>query len=313
MMKMRKTIVTLVALCAAMAANATVLRVSNVSGSTAPYSTFEAALTAAAEGDTIMLDASPTAYTFGKTVDKRVVILGPGYWLKSNGIIQEGGNTASFSSNTPAFWIGASGVVISGVWFTDRVVINNNCNDVVIKRCCLRGGIEIASKAQRCVLHQNHIRPDGSEAQRIKGSYHQITNNIFITHFQVGYTFYNMPHAYIAYNTFLGDNRIRLWDSGDCTVEKNISGGDFYDSGNGVSSYSDNIIIENTYNTYDNDIRDSALKALNWSDTHGAFAGDSPYVISGVPSAPVIEDLVVPTTVEYGSKMNVTIKVGVQK
>ena len=59
---MRKKIVTLVALCAAIAVNATVLRVSNVSGSTAPYSTIEDALAAAAEGDTIMLDASAKDY-----------------------------------------------------------------------------------------------------------------------------------------------------------------------------------------------------------------------------------------------------------
>lgn len=97
------------------------------------------------------------------------------------------------------------------------------------------------------------------------------------------------------------------------TVEKNISGKAFYNSGSGVSNFSDNIVIENTYNTYDNNIIDSGVKALEWSTTHGAFAGDSPYVISGVPSAPVIENLVVPTSVEYGSKMNVTIKIGVQK
>ena len=82
---MRKTIVTLVALCAAMAVHATVLRVSNVSGSTAPYSTVQAALDAAQEGDTIMLDASGTDY--GKiTITKRIALIGPGFWLQNNGI-----------------------------------------------------------------------------------------------------------------------------------------------------------------------------------------------------------------------------------
>ena len=122
-----------------------------------------------------------------------------------------------------------------------------------------------------------------------------------------------MPHSYVAYNTFLGKNKVRFWNSSDCTVEKNIAGDEFYDEGSGTSNYSDNIIIETSYNTYDNNINDSGLQTVNLSSTHGAFAGDSPYVISGVPSAPVIEDLIVPTTVEYGSKMNVTIKVSVQK
>ena len=46
---MRKTIVILVALFVSMATNATILRVNNVSGSTAQYSDFEAALDAASE------------------------------------------------------------------------------------------------------------------------------------------------------------------------------------------------------------------------------------------------------------------------
>ena len=32
--------------------------------------------------------------------------------------------------------------------------------------------------------------------------------------------------------------------------------------------------------------------------------------LAGVPSGPVIQDLVVPTTVEMGSKLNVTVKIG---
>ena len=308
---MRKTIVILVALFVSMATNATILRVNNVSGSTAQYSDFEAALDAASDGDTIMLDASNKGYsiTYGKTINKSIVLLGPGYWLQKNGIIQEGDNRAFIESSIT---IEASGVVISGVWFSEMVRIANNCKNVVIKRCCVRNGMDMATSTKNCVLHQNFIRMFENE-NFFSGSYHQITNNIFITHWQTGYTFKDLPHAYIAYNTFLGNCGVRMWDSGDCTVEKNISGEAFYNSGSGVSNYSDNIVIANTYNTYDNDIIDSGVLALNWSATQGAFAGDSPYVISGVPSAPVIEDLIVPATVEFGSKMNVTIKVGVQK
>ena len=80
---MRKTIVTLVALCAAMTVNATVLRVSNVSGSTAPYSTVQDAMTAAADGDTIMLEASAISYG-GIKIEKRIVLIGAGYWLQEN-------------------------------------------------------------------------------------------------------------------------------------------------------------------------------------------------------------------------------------
>ena len=48
-------------------------------------------------------------------------------------------------------------------------------------------------------------------------------------------------------------------------------------------------------------------------NTHGAFAGTDPYVISGVPSGPVITDMKIPTTLEVGNKLNVTIKVDVSR
>lgn len=299
---MKKTIVTLVALCAAIAVNATVLRVSNVSGSTAPYSTIEDALAAAAEGDTIMLDAS--AKDYGKIkIDKRIALIGPGYWLQENGIIQEGGGRSWFDNTIT---VEASGVILQGLYIAYNVVVKKNCTDVVIKRCCIKnGGIVLESGADRCVIHQNWIRDKIGEG----GSYLQITNNIIWDYADL-ITIQGAKNSYVAYNTFLGKkDGVRFWDCDNSTVEKNI-GVQFRDTGTSCS------ILDNM--TYSNPIEagsliDSDVQALNLSTTHGAFAGDSPYVISGVPSAPVIEDLVVPTTVEYGTKMNVTIKVSVQK
>ena len=77
---MRKIIVAMVALCAAMTANATILRVSNVNGSTAPYSTIQAAHDAASAGDTIMVDGSNTVYEETE-ISKKLVLVGPGFWI----------------------------------------------------------------------------------------------------------------------------------------------------------------------------------------------------------------------------------------
>ena len=74
--------------------------------------------------------------------------------------------------------------------------------------------------------------------------------------------------------------------------------------------------VVNTQSTdtfIDKDYYSTIELPANVTSTYGAFAGDSPYVLAGVPSGPVIQDLVVPTTVEMGSKMNVTIKIGMQK
>ena len=110
---MRKTIVTLVALCAAMTANATILRVSNVNGSTAPYSTIKAAHDAASEGDTIMVDGSETRYGLTE-ISKRVVLIGPGFWINDNGLVQESAPAAIAEFLIHA---GAAGTVIEGFKF----------------------------------------------------------------------------------------------------------------------------------------------------------------------------------------------------
>ena len=46
---------------------------------------------------------------------------------------------------------------------------------------------------------------------------------------------------------------------------------------------------------------------------YGAFAGESPYVISGIPTGPYIIGIDVPSTVEEGSTTTVTIKVNISK
>lgn len=303
---MRKTIVTLVALCAAMTVNATVLRVSNVSGSTAPYSTVQDALSAAAEGDTIMLDASGTSYGY-ITIEKRVALIGPGYWLQENGIIQEGVEHAVVDGIT----VKASDVVLSGLFLKGmdcNVNIIKNSKNVVVKRCHIEGCIEIGTNADRCVIHQNLIRMHNNIAEigGGKSSNHQITNNIITS----GFGFNEIHDSYFAYNTILNKGEIgwRLSSTSGITFEKNIW---FKQPERSNCNFSDNLELDASFNPTTQTDKD--VQALNLSTTHGAFAGDSPYVISGIPSAPVIEDLVVPTTVEYGTKMNVTIKVSVQK
>lgn len=303
---MRKTIVTLVALCAAMAVNATVLRVSNVSGSTAPYSTVQAALDAAVEGDTIVLDASGSDY--GKiTIDKRITLMGPGYWLQENGIINEGGGYARVGGID----IKASGTVICGLYkpgMDNGVTIFKEMKNVVIKRCYIVGSIHIQENADRCVIHQNFLRMH-ADIPRIGNMYqsssnHQITNNIIANDF----TLYNIHDSYFAYNTLVSMSKVRISESTNITLEKNIWK---EQPSSSTCSFSDNLSKDITFDTGTQIDKD--VKAMNLSSTQGAFAGDSPYVLSGVPSAPVIEDLVVPTTVEYGSNMQVTIKVNVQK
>ena len=87
-----------------------------------------------------------------------------------------------------------------------------------------------------------------------------------------------------------------------------------YEGTAGGNTYRDNYKVNRFYYSTDkqvleklSDVPDEVMAQ------YGAFAGDDPYVISGIPAGPVIERLTVPVSVEEGSKLNVTIKLGLQK
>ena len=291
----------LAATCMTVAANAKILRVSNVSGSSAPYSSIEAAHDAASAGDTIMVDASPTRYgnDFTITLTKKVVLLGPGYWLVDNGVMEEGTSGASIYTLT----IKASETVVKGITITSGLKIQ--APKVVINRCHING-IDISKACDNVVITQSYIvnKIDGNTS-----NYHQITNNIFINTSNYGHIT-GMNNSNISFNTC----RSAIFQSSatNSTFKHNLWK-KFEDKGSNnsvIDNYETDII--NTQAT--NDFIDKDYYALEIPadviNKYGAFAGDSPYVLSGVPSGPVIQDLVVPTTVEMGSKMNVTVKIG---
>ena len=334
---MKKTIFTLAAVCMAMAANATILRVSNVNGSSAPYSTIQAAHDAASAGDTIMVDGSNTRYGLTE-IRKQLVLIGPGFWINENGLVQEAAPAA-----TAEFLIhaGAAGTVIEGFTFKYEMtqLLTINADNCVVRRCYFfnHGGY-VGIRFSREKVDGSYIGPDPSGAVIHQNFFAdcvittaflndlmtnaQITNNIFVHNEGSEWDIMNISNSYIAYNTMIGkDNNWKNFRTVHAsTIEHNIIKEEKVSYTNihieDNNEWSDNVVVsptddEVTYNS-DKDIRDSNL-LKTYSSNYGAFAGDSPYVLSGIPAAPVIQDLVMPTTVEKGSKMNVTIKVGIQR
>lgn len=301
---MKKIMLILAVACMTTAANARILRVSNVSGSSAPYASIEAAHDAANAGDTIMVDASPTRYgnAYTITLTKKVVLLGPGYWLVDNGVTEEGASDAFISTLT----IKASETVVKGIKITSS--LNIQASKVVINRCHI-SDIDIVRACDNVVISQSYI------LNKISGgtsNYHQITNNLFVNNTTYGHIT-GMNNCYIAYNTCRSANFQS--NATNSTFEKNLWKA-FEDNGsnNSVKNNSETDII-NTQAT--KDFIDKDYYALEIPadvvKTYGAFAGDSPYILSGVPSGPVIIGVDVPTTVEKGSKLNVTVKIGMVK
>lgn len=294
---MKKFVFILCVMASVVCANAKILRVSNVNGSGAPYSTVKDALEAAEDGDVIMVDASPNSYG-DIDINKKVTLQGPGYWLIDNEIVQDGPQTAEFGEIS----IITSEAKLSSVY---AYQINCNANRCIATRC-RTDRIYIAEGIQGVIIHQNYIStgvfgPSYIYTPQGEPSYIQITNNIICADDK---NITSMRNSIVKYNTF---RNCCPWNMEGCLFERNI----------GVrGTERDNTYTDN-YNNTDwhktgNDTDYKNQDALMTTE-HGAFAGEDPYVISGIASGPYIEDIYVPVSVTKGDDMQVKVKIGVAR
>ena len=304
-MKMKKqTMILMVVFCLATIAQARILRVNNVAGM-APYETIKAAVNAATDGDTIMVDGSPVTYE-KTTLTKRVVLVGPGYQLIVNGNATEDGREAIVDG----LILEAAGTVVTGMSIGGWYSIEIKAPRCIITRCSIGSweGVILRKGADNCVFHQNFMTDNiGSDAYTYN---HQITNNLMKE-----IATENICNSYIGYNTNFGtaNSNPNLRNSSGNLVEHNIVNREKWGSTDGSNLYRDNVeITDFKYfdgSNTDKDASEATAKLpTSVSKNFGAFAGTDPYVLSGIPTGPVIEQLIAPVTVEEGSKMNVTIK-----
>jgi hypothetical protein len=115
-MNLMKRIVPLMCMALAASAQGRVLRVNNSAGMAAGYATLADAVAAASTAavDTIHLEGSLTPYTGNVTVNKKLVIAGPGYFLTSAAETQYGKEPARLDCDL-AFDAGSEGSVLAGV------------------------------------------------------------------------------------------------------------------------------------------------------------------------------------------------------
>lgn len=302
---MKKTAFAFIATaCLAVSAQAAVLRVNNVSGM-APYQSIRAAVEAAHDGDTIMVDGSAVVYP-GDTISKRVALIGPGYFLRENNI----GNESVVSAQINGLVVEAEGCTVAGMDIHDGKLWIK-APKAIITRCKITGwtGIELTKGADNCVFHQNYITcAIGGNVAHPDNTYnHQFTNNIMIMKFTA------IHNSYIAYNTGCHDtNVLNHFFSAGNTVEYNMT--DVYEGTAEGNTYRNNYKVNRCYYDTDKNVLEQLSEVpAEAMGTYGAFAGSDPYVISGIPAGPVIEELTVPASVEEGSRLNVTIKLGVQR
>jgi len=98
---------------ATLTTNAKVWRVNNRPNVQADFTTLQAAITGASNGDTLFLEGSPTAYGNG-TFDKKLIVYGPGYFLSENDTTQAYKTSAVVGQLI--FNTGSQGSVITGMY-----------------------------------------------------------------------------------------------------------------------------------------------------------------------------------------------------
>jgi hypothetical protein len=314
-----------------------VLRVNNIPGVNVPYTTIQAAVTAASAGDIILVEGSPTAYNVGAfDLTKKLTIRGPGFFLNENTTVQASQNPATIVSSTFYFSPGSDGSIISGLTMnstvdvkTSNITISNNrfsgnpiiklsnaspANNLLISNNYLDMNtlVNITSGSQtftNVLITNNLINNQAGNPSISLGSstFAVVKNNILNS--GVGD---NIPNCDIVNNIFLGPAISNAFNS---TIRNNVfkvasqAGADATNIFNAVQA---NLFVGLTGNTTDTQWMlksgSVAIGAGALGEDCGIYGGVTPYKISGVGAGlSAITTFNVPASVPQNGILNVKV------
>jgi hypothetical protein len=314
-----------------LAANATSWRVNNNPAIDADFSTFEAAVAGASAGDTLYIEGTPFSYGT-QVLDKRLVLIGPGYYLTENDSTQVSSNEAIFKIFTIDTL--ASGSSIYGIVFEWYAEINGS-NVVFSRNHVATASYETIyigedNPVNNCVVTQNYCGSISSS------SYHPSLNILISNNYvEEQITLYDNASCVLFNNVV--KNRVSVYNS---IVKNNIiynaaSYQGFMENENNIFEYNmaniatippgtgnvTDIDPLEVFADYDGSLGYStdgkwqlkegspAIGAGENGTDCGIFGGTSPYVLSGLPAVPHIYEAIVPTSGSAASGLPVTIKV----
>jgi len=283
-------------------------------------------------GDTVYMEGSTTKYNM-TNLDKKLTIIGPGYFLGQNDSTQASKLSAQISHiycNS-----GSEATVIMGMhlnYGTGSGVIVY-ANDVIIKRNRVTEIIKVGQSVTSCFIYQNYIEgrvyvSDNSNAT----IYNNVAENIEISSnssaLVYNNVFFNDNSAYtntIHNSTFQSNIIIAADISDDATynndIRNNLFGRAASEAPVNGNQYS--IDMSTVFVDFDGsqgysddekwDLRDDPSNPAYDSgyngDDCGAYFGNSPYVLSGMPPFPHIFDVDMPASVSKSSGLEVNVKI----
>ncbi len=302
------------------------IRVNNDPAADADYTTIQAANDDALPGDTIYVEGSAVTYE-GAEIDKKLVIIGPGYFLADNDSTQANTLDADISG-TLDFIAGSkgskiSGLIINTVYIRDDEIVVSRCNtsniyiyddsnNTLITQNFISYYISINSgKLTNSIISNNII---GYSISAGTTSYPlQITNNVIKGTYATPVSVY---YSTISNNIFTSST-YKLQENTGNTISNNLFAyAGTNANGNKYSITMTTVFIDlNGTLGYSEDERyklkagSPAIGAGVSGVDCGAFGGVTPYVLSGIPPFPHIYEAVIPGTAYSDKGLSCTIKI----
>jgi hypothetical protein len=307
--------------------HAKVWRINSTPGVAADFATLALAVANASvlNDDTLHIEGSSTAYG-GFTLNKRLVIIGSGYFLSganSNPGLQANLNSSNFGGSVITFDSTGSGSTLMGLdnfYFGVGSSLGSATDNITLIRCNITtvgsyNGYTANTKMAGWKINKCYIS-SVSFASFVLQNW-EFTNNIITSTFDMSGTnnLNNLVRNNVfrssinMYNGYFSNNTITAttFSTVNVTIKNNISVGTNLPAGNGnLNSQPDaNIFQGLTANSFDGQWRLKAgSPAIAAGETIsaitpdcGAFGTADPYVLSGIPAIPTIYLLTVPASV----------------
>jgi len=331
-------IIIFLSLFATVANTQTRWRVNNTPGVNADFTSVQAAIDSANAGDIIYIENSGIPYDNNIEISKQLTLLGPGYFLASNDSTQA--NKSNTMLPNVAFNSESSGSVMMGVWVTNHLTVS--ASNIVIARNRVNNlNLARGNEAGNIVVSQNYL----TSIENGYSSYNYyftavIMNNIIIGRVvlneygaiefrnnSVYHYYYNSGYPTVSiYNSTIKNNVIFRYpentsnyaiscdESHNNTIEYNLCNQD------SVAIYPNNLweinvedVIVNVGGPETKYYLKEGSPAIGYGEFGvdcGAFGGDSPYILSGLPPLPHIFKTSIPIsgTSNNGLPVNVKIK-----
>lgn len=325
----------------------TIRRVNTLPGLTDPtvYATVQAAHDASVAGDIIYVEPANNGITTypAVTIDRRITLIGTGFDLDLNaGTSADKRQVGVFNITLSK---GSSGSKIIGLTINEIIVKDANCriernkvSQITLSREL--NGATVLSTSNNTTIYNNRISGISLSGDYAGGpSNCTIMNNICIRT-----SFYNLIGANISKNTIQNDNPVfngvsgssitaNIFDTRGSTslsIQQGNSIGNTFSNnlcttvaalptGNGNVNSADAASVFKVADPWSNQIQylDSnvelsptspALTVGTGGTPIGAFSGNTPYVLSGLPNIPIITDFSINNVGNVNSPLQVNVK-----